>query len=317
MPEIVDVTKSHTSFWVGLWVPLETAKSIALPSGWLQNAEPPEELHLTLAMCGEVAVMGEEAAQAALDAIKVYAKGAKPMEGSISGTGRFAGGETDVIYASYDAPDLPEFRQSLVEALAHVGVAVSKDHGFSPHITLAYVETGKGANVFPLGIVPDPIPIRFESLRVGVGGTYHEFPLEGKAVEKAAWSTEFEIKKMDDEKRFVFGWANIAIRADGEQIEDYQKDIIDPEDLELAGYDFVLNSRETGEMHQGGAKGHMIESFVVTAEKLQKMGLAPDALPQGWWIGFFVPDDDAWAKVRDGTYQMFSIQGSAVREEVA
>lgn len=27
-------------------------------------------------------------------------------------------------------------------------------------------------------------------------------------------------------------------------------------------------------------------------------------------------DDDVWAKVKDGTYRMFSIEGEAVRQEI-
>ena len=41
-----------------------------------------------------------------------------------------------------------------------------------------------------------------------------------------------------------------------------------------------------------------------------------DLVPEGWWIGFKVTDDEVWKKVKDGTYPMFSIEGEAVREEV-
>lgn len=42
----------------------------------------------------------------------------------------------------------------------------------------------------------------------------------------------FKIAKSDDDKHLAFGWANVAIRADGEEIEDWQEDIIEPEELE-------------------------------------------------------------------------------------
>ena len=45
----------------------------------------------------------------------------------------------------------------------------------------------------------------------------------------------FKIAKSDDDKHLAFGWANVAIRADGEEIEDWQEDIIEPEELENAG----------------------------------------------------------------------------------
>lgn len=43
------------------------------------------------------------------------------------------------------------------------------------------------------------------------------------------------------------------------------------------------------------------------------MGIPEGTVPTGWWIGFKVTDDDVWAKVKDGTYPMFSIEGEAVR----
>jgi len=46
------------------------------------------------------------------------------------------------------------------------------------------------------------------------------------------------------------------------------------------------------------------------------MGLSPDALPTGWWVGFHVESDEVWKSVKDGTYSMFSIQGTAIRSEV-
>ena len=62
----------------------------------------------------------------------------------------------------------------------------------------------------------------------------------------------FKIAKSDDDKHLAFGWANVAIRADGEEIEDWQEDIIEPEELENAAYQYVLLYREGGEMHERG-----------------------------------------------------------------
>jgi hypothetical protein len=62
--------------------------------------------------------------------------------------------------------------------------------------------------------------------------------------------------------------------------------------------------------------GQMIESFMGTPDKLEAMGLPADSLPMGHWVGFHIPDPTVFAKIRDGTYGSFSIQGTAVREEV-
>lgn len=125
----------------------------------------------------------------------------------------------------------------------------------------------------------------------------------------------FSIYKTEDDKRLVFGWASVSIKVDGEQVEDRQEDIIDPEDLEAAAYEYVLKFRDTGEEHISTMrkKGKLVESCVFTAEKQKAMGIPEGILPIGWWIGFKIEDDSAWEKVKNGTYKMFSIEGKAVR----
>lgn len=126
----------------------------------------------------------------------------------------------------------------------------------------------------------------------------------------------FKIMKSDDEKMLAFGWASVSMRIDGKLIEDWQKDIVEPEELENAAYEYVLLFREGGEMHERGGTAVLIESVVFTEEKMQAMGIPAGTLPVGWWIGFKVLDEDVWEKVKDGTYPMFSIEGEAERVEV-
>lgn len=126
---------------------------------------------------------------------------------------------------------------------------------------------------------------------------------------------KFNIYKTDDEKRLVFGWANVAIRVDGEQIQDLQDDLIDPDNLEEIAYDYVLRFRAGGEVHNPDLrnKARMVESCVFTKEKMAAMGLPEGILPEAWWIGFYVDDDDAWEKIKSGEYKMFSIEGTGQR----
>lgn len=131
-------------------------------------------------------------------------------------------------------------------------------------------------------------------------------------------SQQFNIMKTDDEKRLIFGWASVAITKSGEQVVDHQKDIIDPDDLEEAVYKYVLDFRDGGEEHIPNLrkKARMVESCMFTKEKMQAMGVPEGIVPEGWWIGFYVDDDEAWEKVKNGTYQMFSVEGHGIREEV-
>ena len=126
----------------------------------------------------------------------------------------------------------------------------------------------------------------------------------------------FKIMKSDDEKMLAFGWANVSMRVDRELIEDWQGDIIEPEELESAAYEYVRLYGDGGEMHERGGVAVLIESVVFTGEKMQVMGIPVGTLPVGWWIGFKVLDEDVWKKVKDGTYPMFSIEGEAERVEV-
>ena len=129
---------------------------------------------------------------------------------------------------------------------------------------------------------------------------------------------DFTVYKTDDDKRLVFGWASVAITVNGEELEDRQHDTIEPEDLEEAAYDYVLNFRDTGEEHRPELrqKGKLVESCVFTREKQKAMGIPEGILPVAWWIGFKIEDDEAWQKVKNGTYRMFSIEGKANREPV-
>lgn len=139
---------------------------------------------------------------------------------------------------------------------------------------------------------------------------------DSKKKQNNVLKSRFKIMKSDDEKMLAFGWASVSMRVDGEVIEDWQNDIVEPDELENAAYNFVQLYREGGEMHERGGAAVLVESVVFTEEKLQSMGIPIGTLPIGWWIGFKVTDKDVWEKVKNGTYQMFSIEGEAERVEV-
>ena len=136
--------------------------------------------------------------------------------------------------------------------------------------------------------------------------------------EKRTAPAAFTIAKTEPDKMLVFGWGNVAVDADGTQIEDLQGDIIDPEELEKAAYDHVLNFRNTGERHDPGMrkKGRLVESCVFTKEKQAAIGIPPGVVPEGWWVGYKIDDQDAWEKIKKGEYQSFSIDGKGERTPV-
>lgn len=140
---------------------------------------------------------------------------------------------------------------------------------------------------------------------------------------ESAISLGVEINKRDDERRLVFGFAKFAEDPSnrGHLLVDRQGDVVLPSDLEDAAYEYVITSRDAGEMHVTKGAGSLVESFVVTPEKLEAMGLPADSVAQGWWVGYHVSevekgDSDPWEKIKSGEYAGFSIEGFGIREEV-
>jgi hypothetical protein len=125
------------------------------------------------------------------------------------------------------------------------------------------------------------------------------------------------VTKLDEDKRLAFGWAYQAKTKDGEVVEDHSRKVIPMSELEPAAYKFMVESRLADEMHQrvkdegGNLIGEVVESVVITQEKLVAWGLAKDAMPEGWWVGIKVYSDEVWGKVKDRTYRMFSVTGIA------
>jgi hypothetical protein len=130
---------------------------------------------------------------------------------------------------------------------------------------------------------------------------------------------EGSVSKSDSDKRQVFGWASI-VEKDGVPVVDLQGDYISVDEVEKAAYEYVQKSRKGGNMHQrNGEDPHhvsdMIESFVLTPEKKEKLGM-PESTPTGWWVGFQVHDEETWDQIKTGKRPAFSIHGRGKRQEV-
>lgn len=122
------------------------------------------------------------------------------------------------------------------------------------------------------------------------------------------------IVKLDEEKRLVFGWASIIKDVYGKVLLDRQEDFIDSEDeLEKSAYDYVLKSRDGGEMHIRKGVSTMIESVVLSEEKQKALGIPAGVVPIGWWVGFKVTDSRVWGEVKKGGYIGFSVHGTGKR----
>lgn len=126
------------------------------------------------------------------------------------------------------------------------------------------------------------------------------------------WILPLDIRKADPDQQLVFGWASV-IEKNGVIVTDKQGDQIPTSAMEPAAYDFVMNSRDMGDMHETTGRGQLVESCMFTLEKQQALGI--DLGMVGWWTGFKVSCPELWKAYRSGARPEFSIGGSAVSRE--
>lgn len=163
--------RQPTGFLVALWLEPETSEKLALSGG-----ESSDSLHITLAYCGEADEMGELVQARAITAIADAVQYWNPLTGKIGGYGRFIASESsdskDVFYATPDVPNLTEIRQCIVNCLSDQGIPASTNHGYTPHITLSYLDPGAANPVESLA----PLELTFRGVTVVVGPRKIEIP---------------------------------------------------------------------------------------------------------------------------------------------
>ncbi len=124
----------------------------------------------------------------------------------------------------------------------------------------------------------------------------------------------FKIAKSVEDQQLIFGWASVST-IHGEPVIDKQGDVIPTAELESAAYEYVLNCRQQGDMHETMGVGRLIESCMFTAEKQAALGI--DLGKEGWFVGFKVDDPDVWAAIKRGERPEFSIGGQGDRTTIA
>jgi 2'-5' RNA ligase len=111
--------------------PEKICKELAQDGG-----EPVEAMHVTLAyMPGQDR---RKAARELPELVEGWARTQKALKGHVGGVGTFVNPGQHVLWAAVDIPHGGPFRQSLVEVLERHGYDVANDHGWTPHLTLAY-----------------------------------------------------------------------------------------------------------------------------------------------------------------------------------
>jgi 2'-5' RNA ligase len=166
----------HTGVMIAFRIPHDVAHHLCsiMAAAGIPEPEDLEDLHITLAYLGDMERDGLDASLNKLvdAAMSDFATTAAPLSGEISGLGLFNPPATmgpdakRVLYASFDSPALPKFRETLIDLLTFKGVAVKQNHGFTPHITLAYLPPETAS--LPVIDLPN-LPITFREVIVKFG----------------------------------------------------------------------------------------------------------------------------------------------------
>ncbi len=154
---------------VAIVLPVPLPVSVVLAA---HGTELAADLHLTLAFFEE---MTEDQYQGLLTLLKTFASGGFPVRATLSGLGRFAATlpELDPVWVSVDAPDLQLFRDGLIQIISLAGVFPSDKHGFTPHITIAYIQQDDALTTQRIG----PIETTFDRIALWSGGCREELSL--------------------------------------------------------------------------------------------------------------------------------------------
>ncbi len=317
---------NDTSAMVALYPSPAVARALALDGG-----ELPEDLHVTLAYLGSDAVvrLDRERIEAALAALAV-ASG--PLAGVVGGLGRFNGGfpagqEAWPLVALMDLPTLPSFRQRLVGALAATGVDVVSNHGFTPHMTLAYVESEDeeaAADILAEGI--EPTPLRFGSIVLAWGDDHTVFRLEGappppSPVMKA---TAGPVIKADEARRYtLMPLYPASPDAPTAAHLDAHGDFATADDVQAAVWDYVRKGDRTiRDQHRDGtAIGECVELMCwpheVTVPMTKTDGTTVEkTFGAGTAFMGVVWNDTGWEDVKKGRKTGLSLGGVATRMAV-
>jgi 2'-5' RNA ligase len=150
---------------IALYPPLDVAQAIAVDGGL-----PPEEMHVTVAYLGDTAdidvdVLREVVAQLAER---------QPFTVQFAGHARFTGGDKDVIVVLADSPDLEDLRRDTLDALRERGIEVPRDHGYTAHCTITYLDPDDEAPLTRL----DAQSVEFTTLAAVHGTDRTDFTLE-------------------------------------------------------------------------------------------------------------------------------------------
>lgn len=132
-----------------------------------------DNLHITLVYLGDNRTIDLGRVEMALNEFRQIQK---PIKGKFGGVARFKAenGDKEPFVFTFDSPDMPEFYMNLIESLERNGVPYHKEHGFTPHMTVAYLDRDKNS---PIQNIDEPIEVNFHEVYYVSGKQWHDVRL--------------------------------------------------------------------------------------------------------------------------------------------
>jgi 2'-5' RNA ligase len=163
------------------------------------DTETLDNLHITLIYLGDSRTLNKiDMIRAASD----FAACQSPIKGTLQGLARFVNGtETDPLVCTFDSPQMPQVYTALASCLEVYRIPYHREHGFIPHMTLAYIPADAE---MPIDTI-EPIEINFSEIYLVDGSEWFAIPLTGYD-NKTAWRPSL------DELEELRVWREVALR---------------------------------------------------------------------------------------------------------
>lgn len=303
------------SLWIGCYLPSDVAGSVALI-----GQEPAESLHMTLAMFNDIT---EEQANAVVAVLSDFCKTQAPLKGSIKGYGRFLADANssgkDVVYASFDSPTLPAFREGMVRAACTCeGVEYPSQYGFIPHITLAYIDPRQSVPV-------EDIKTSSLSFDAIICSYDHNIIAAIPMLDSSIATYKMEALQKSEDRRYTFGVVYKASNDLSNPEVDAHGEFISPQELQDAQWRYVQSGNRTIFVQHGLDKnigyrpaGEWVDICMLPFEYSAELTL-PDGkvrrsvIPANSVYMGVLWNEEFWPYVKSGQIRGYSFGGFARR----
>lgn len=163
--------EDDTSVMVCLKVPDTIREDLQAKYPFIDD-QTKDNLHITLMYLGDSKDLDMDKVSSA---VRNFADASAPIVTDIQGLARFVSkGNKDPVVMTVDSPSLPDVFQSLKAALGTYDVPYPEEHGFIPHMTMAYIP--KDASL-PAQTI-DPLKLSFSEVYLVNGNEWTAYNLE-------------------------------------------------------------------------------------------------------------------------------------------